>query len=316
MTLPVARKRILMCPPTYFKILKGIEPKGNKLMARSQQPDKNLALQQWTAVRDLYTAQSFTVPELCPKPNLFDMTFTANGAWGLWNPLIKKYEFILSNLALNHRKPEAELHGRFLKQELDCNVMRLPVNIVFEGQGDALTTSVAHLMGWGPRTHREAAAYLKIMLELGKPLVTLHIVDDMLYHLDTCAMSLDQHNTLLYHPDAFDQESKTALKNSGLALYEIPRSIAVLLACNSASTGNVFFLNAPFHPPQELFELSAQGVAINECDPRFSWLLNKERDYLELLEFLWSLNYKIVPVFTSEFYKSGGGVRCLTFFID
>ena len=68
--------RYLMCRPTYFDVNYVINP----WMDTSIPVRTDLAVTQWTALRDTYRELGHTVDEIDPIPGLPDMVFAANGA--------------------------------------------------------------------------------------------------------------------------------------------------------------------------------------------------------------------------------------------
>src|SRR5215475_2764885 len=69
-------RRYLMCRPAYFTVDYAINP----WMDPSVPVDTELAVRQWTTLRDTYRELGHTVDEIDPIPGLPDMVFAANGA--------------------------------------------------------------------------------------------------------------------------------------------------------------------------------------------------------------------------------------------
>lgn len=67
-------RHYLMCPPRYFAVDYVINP----WMDPTQPVDRELALAQWTRLRDAYSSFGHTVDEIEPQPGLPDMVFAAN----------------------------------------------------------------------------------------------------------------------------------------------------------------------------------------------------------------------------------------------
>ena len=68
-------RRYLMCRPTYFAVDYAINP----WMDISLGVDRELALQQWDALRRTYLDLGHQVDVIPPVPGLPDMVFAANG---------------------------------------------------------------------------------------------------------------------------------------------------------------------------------------------------------------------------------------------
>src|SRR5688500_20173430 len=69
-------RRYLMCRPTYFSVDYSINP----WMDPSAPVDVDLAVRQWTDLRNTYGDLGHKVDEIAPIPGLPDMVFAANGA--------------------------------------------------------------------------------------------------------------------------------------------------------------------------------------------------------------------------------------------
>jgi N-dimethylarginine dimethylaminohydrolase len=65
-----------MCPPAYFAVTYAINP----WMRPDEPADAELALRQWTRLRETYLRLGHTVYTIEPHPELPDMVFAANGA--------------------------------------------------------------------------------------------------------------------------------------------------------------------------------------------------------------------------------------------
>lgn len=295
-----------MCPPTYYEI-PAIE---NPSMNVDEQPDMHKKWLQWVAVANLYQSLGVNVYQIEPQQNMWDLVFTANGAWGRYG------RFVLSNFRQPIRRPEKPHHRRWLKR-LGYAVFELPEHVFFEGQGDAITLKDTYLFGYGFRSSPGAKDYVRDLLKLQKGITPLRLVDPMFYHLDTCAMSLREKDALIYHPDALDAESNDRLRALKIARYEVPRTLAELFVCNSVWIENMLLLNIPFVDyDDESFWKSAAGTPLEKNDRRYDEILSHEKDYEKLIAWLWKVGYTVIPVYTSEFKKSGAGVRCLTLFLE
>ncbi len=75
-TRAATARRYLMCRPTYFAVDYVINP----WMDPTVPVDNDLAVRQWTTLRDTYLDLGHTVDEIEPIPGLPDMVFAANGA--------------------------------------------------------------------------------------------------------------------------------------------------------------------------------------------------------------------------------------------
>ncbi len=298
--------KVLMCPPTYYEI-PAIE---NPHMNINDQPDKHKAWLQWVSIANLYTSLGLEVYQIEPQENLWGLLWCANGAWGRYG------RFVLSNFRQPIRRPEKPHYRRWLKR-LGYEVFELPESIFFEGQGDVITLKDTYLFGYGFRSSEEAKDYIHPLLQLKKEITPLQLVNPDFYHLDTCAMSLREKDALIYFPGAFDGASNDRLRKLSIVRYEVPEKLAPHFVCNSVWVGNTVLLNIPFDDySEDSFQRSASGVPLEKKDKRFDEILSHEQEYEKLLKWLWKLGYTIIPVYTSEFKKSGAGVRCLILFLE
>src|SRR5688572_22077985 len=120
-------RRVLLCPPEHY----GIEYEINPWMDRTRGANRALALAQWHQLRDSLESLGCTHDHIEPRPGLPDMVFTANAG------LVVGTQFIRSNFRHNERRGEAALYESWFTEH-GYEVVRLPENLVFEGEGDAL----------------------------------------------------------------------------------------------------------------------------------------------------------------------------------
>jgi len=307
--------RILMCPPTYYKI----PAKENDDMDVFLQPDTNRAWAQWSAIYNNYQRLGFRVHLTSPNEYLHDLIFTANGAWGKFNDATARSEAILANFLYPTRQLEKREYRRALRMlgYREQDIYELPENITFEGQGDWITLSDIYLFTYGIRSSIDAVEHIKRLLQVKKTIVSLRLLGNTFYHGDTCIFSLRYKNALIYYPGAFNEESVIKLRGLPQRKLEVSESLAKHSVCNSVYIGDTIFLNVDFPDYcEESFERSARGLSLDKDDIRYQEMHEHDEGYSEVLNFLTGLEYNIIPVYTSEFKKSGGGVRCLTLFLD
>ncbi|WP_211198977.1 dimethylargininase [Phytoactinopolyspora limicola] len=214
-------RHYLMCPPTYFDVTYAINP----WMDPARSVDRELAITQWTTLRETYESLGHRVDVIDPIPGLPDMVFTANGA------------FVVGRRALGarFREPvraaEAPAHRAWLADR--GYEVHLP-QAVNEGEGDLAWTGKHILVGTGFRSASDAQA--EIAGVFGVPVIALELVDPHFYHLDTALTVLDEH-TIAYYPPAFSQASQRQLD----ALYPeaviVGEGDAMVLGLNATSDG-------------------------------------------------------------------------------
>lgn len=299
--------KVLMCPPTYY----GIPAIENPSMDPNEQPDMAKAWRQWITVANLYERLGMNVYLIEPQERMWDLVFTANGAWG------RNGRFVLSNFRQPIRRAERPHYREWLTNRLGYKTFELPEQVFSEGQGDAISLKDLYLFGYGFRSSPEAMEYVRELLRLEKPCMQVRLVDPTFYHLDTCAMSFPTKDVLMYYPGAFDEESLAKLRKLPIKRKEVSKKLAECFVCNSVYVGNTILVNVPFRDISEKsMILSARGVLLSKSDFRYREILEREPEYQDLFLWIWRLGYEIIPVYTSEFLLSGAGVRCLTLFLE
>lgn len=268
--------RVLMCPPDYFRVRWEINP----WMRLSRQPNTALARQQWQAILRRYLELGVEVWFISHHVDLPDMCFTANAGWCRWGRV----------LLANFRHPERQGERTFFKEwfeehmaPLSVEVVELPDDIAFEGQGDVVSIDAAEtlLVGFGFRTDRRVAEAIRDRYGLAN-VRPIRLVDPHFYHLDTCCFYIRDSDTLVYYPDAFDRAGRRLISALSCDKIEVTKAEARRFVCNAVFVDSTIIVN---HPGRRLTKL----------------LENRGLD--------------VIPVDTSEFLKSGGSVRCLTLFL-
>jgi N-dimethylarginine dimethylaminohydrolase len=188
--------RYLMCRPTYFAVDYAINP----WMDPSAPVDTDLAVRQWTALRDTYRALGHTVEELDPNPGLPDMVFAANGATVI-DGVVYGAQF---------RFPERAAEApAYLDWFVRAGFQTHEAKEVNEGEGDLRVVGPYVLAGTGFRT--DLAAHAEAQELFGRPVITLNLVDPHYYHLDTALAVLG--STVAYLPEAFSPGSQRVLRD-------------------------------------------------------------------------------------------------------
>ena len=260
---------ILMCRPDHFDI----EYEINPWMHVDVAVNHSTARQQWDALYNTFTHFGETV-ELIPQvAGLPDMVFTANAGvvWG-HNAVVSRFRHV-------ERQGEEPFWVEAFER-LGYTVHTMPGDISFEGAGDALFVGSTLFAGWGFRTDR--AAHQIVAEQLGVELVSLHLVDPRFYHLDTCFSPLNA-TTVMFAPDAFDDESATVIRRTIPHVIEVPAKIASGFACNAITVGRHL----------------VSSLASERLNGQFA-----------------DAGFDVTALPMSEFMKAGGGVRCLSLPFD
>jgi N-dimethylarginine dimethylaminohydrolase len=189
-------RRYLMCRPSFFDVTYKINPWMNP----AQPTSGDLALYQWKWLHDLIVDLGHEVELVEPSPGLPDMVFAANGA------TVVDGRALVARFRYGQRADEGPAY-------LDWFVRRgyrdaRQAACLNEGEGDLLLAGDVILAGAGFRT--EAAAHDEASAFLGRPVISLDLVDPRYYHLDTALAVLDD-DEIMYYPPAFSPASRDLL---------------------------------------------------------------------------------------------------------
>jgi N-dimethylarginine dimethylaminohydrolase len=267
--MAASRDRILMCPPDYFAVDYVINP---WMAGHESSLDLSLAQQQWQELRDVISEKADVVV-MDPQPDLPDMVCTANAGAVYGN------KAVASHFMPNERRPE-EPHFKKWFRENGFELLDLDEKIGFEGAGDCLLDRGGKWLwtGYGFRTELEAHEDIRKFFDI--ELVSIRLTDSRFYHIDTCFCPLTG-GYLMYHPPAFDFDSRIAIESRVPAEKRIvvDTQDAGNFACNAVNVGDTV-------------------------------IVNKASDFLQ--EQLRAKGFKVREVALSEFLKAGGSAKCLT----
>ncbi len=227
------RPALLMCAPSLYTVDYVINPwmQGN-VGACSQAR----AMAQWHRLHEALTRIA-QVHLIEPAPGSPDMVFTANAG------LARDGVVAISSFLHPERQGE-EPHFRHWFAEAGYQVVDLPRDTPFEGEGDALFSVDGSRLwvGHGTRTAHGSHGVLSTLWDT--EVSSLHLVDPRFYHLDTCFAPLAD-GSLLYFPAAFDAASNNQIE----AFYAPGQRLAVdeadalRFACNAVNLGHTIVLN-------------------------------------------------------------------------
>lgn len=264
----LTRPIYLMCSPQFYDVNYVINPwMAGNLHAASH----GRALKQWHHLYNTLTKIA-DVMLVEPHPGLPDMVFTANAG------LERDGTVLLSNFFHPERQGEEDHFCRWFRAA-GYAVLRLPHEIRFEGEGDALFSSDRSRL-WiadGLRTAKESHSYLARAWNVS--IESLRLIDPRFYHLDTCFAPLND-GYVMYYAAAFDAASVKSIEN----FYPLHKRITVSsddaarFACNAINVDRTILVN----------EIS--------------------RGLIHQLE---AANFQVVPIALDEFLKAGGAAKCL-----
>ena len=259
----------LMCPPEYFTVAYIINP---WMHGNLRKIDNAVAKQQWRSLYDTLTDLA-TVRLVLPQPGSPDMVFTANAG------LVKGRDFIVSRFRYPERQYEEPYFADWF-MDRGYNVSLMPRDVPFEGAGDALFDRGQEVL-WMAHGHRSISAAREVLHDrLGVDVVTLKLVDQRFYHLDTCFCPLEG-GAVMYFPPAFDDESRAVIERRIPAAKRIAidEEDALAFACNAVNID--------------------QAVVVNRATPAF-------------VKSLGARGFQVIQTPLSEFMKAGGSAKCLT----
>ncbi|AGL21652.1 dimethylargininase [Actinoplanes sp. N902-109] len=224
------RKRTyLMCPPEHF----AVEYRINPWMDPAVPVDTGLARKQWALLRDTLTDLGHDVHVLDAEPGLPDMVYAANGAFSVDGTVYG------ARFRYPQRAAEAAAHRRFYQSWAFAEPEH-----VNEGEGDFAYLPAAYgglvLAGYGFRT--EPAAHAEAQEVLGRPVLSLRLVDPAFYHLDTALAALDDRH-IAYFPEAFSAASQRVLAQLFPDAVLADRADAEAFGLNLVSDGRHVILN-------------------------------------------------------------------------
>jgi N-dimethylarginine dimethylaminohydrolase len=221
-----------MCPPDHFVVEYAINP----WMNAGTPVDVELALKQWETLRETLVRLGHTVHVLDPLPGLPDMVYAANGAFTAGG--------VAYGARFKHpqRTGEAVAHRRYYERDGWRFVVPTETN---EGEGDFAYLPAAHggliLAGYGFRT--EVGAHAQAQEVLGRPAVSLRLVDPHFYHLDLALAAIDDTN-IAYYPGAFSGSSQRVLRQLFPDALIVDEADARAFGLNLVGDGRHVVLNA------------------------------------------------------------------------
>jgi lysine-ketoglutarate reductase/saccharopine dehydrogenase-like protein (TIGR00300 family) len=264
-----SRIRFLMCAPDHYDVDYVINPwmEGN-----IHKSSRDRAVEQWQGLHQILKEHAI-VDLVTPEKGWPDMVFTANAG------LVLGDNVVLSRFLHKERQGEEP----YFKQWFEGNgytVYELPKDLPFEGAGDALLDREGRWLwaGYGFRSELDSHPYLAKWLDI--EVLSLRLIDERFYHLDTCFCPL-ANGYLLYYPGAFDSYSNRLIEMRVAAekRIAIAEADAVNFACNAVNVDSIVIMNK-----------ASEGL--------------KSR--------LAAVGFRVLETQLTEFLKAGGAAKCLT----
>ncbi|NEU74375.1 TIGR00300 family protein [Hassallia byssoidea VB512170] len=264
-----SRIRFLMCAPDHYDVDYVINPwmEGN-----IHKSSRDRAVEQWQKLH-LLLKEHAIVDLVAPHKGVPDMVFTANAG------LVLGKNVVLSRFLHKERQGEEPYFKQWF-EENGYTVNELPKDLPFEGAGDALLDREGRWLwaGYGFRSELDSHPYLAKWLDI--EVVSLRLIDERFYHLDTCFCPL-ANGYLLYYPGAFDSYSNRMIEmrvapEKRIAIEEAD---AVNFACNTVNVDHIVIMNKAS---------SALKASLNDA------------------------GFQVMETPLTEFLKAGGAAKCLT----
>jgi N-dimethylarginine dimethylaminohydrolase len=274
---------MLMCAPDRFEVAYAINPHMTDATGALRVADRTRAAAQWDALRREYEAIGYPVDVVPAVEGFPDLVFAANPSFP-FRRADGTRAALLSVMRHEERRGEVAHYAAWYAAH-GVAVESLPPDVgFFEGAGDLLWHPARRLLygGHGFRTAR--AALDAAAARIGAPLIALELRDARFYHLDTALVPLDEERALAVR-EAFTEEGIAALSTHFDELIFVPE----------AEAAEKFAGNA--HCPD------GRNVLI-------------EAECTETKRLLTARGFRVRPVETSEFRKSGGSVFCLKAALD
>jgi lysine-ketoglutarate reductase/saccharopine dehydrogenase-like protein (TIGR00300 family) len=261
--------RILMCPPHHYDVDYVINPwmEGN-----IHKSSRDRATEQWEGLYKVLKEHAI-VDLVEPQKGWPDMVFTANAG------VVLGQVAVVSRFFHKERQGEEPYFKEWFQKQ-GYTVYELPKDLPFEGAGDALLDRQGNWLwaGYGFRSELDSHSYLAKWLDI--EVVSLQLVDERFYHLDTCFCPLTG-GYLLYYPPAFDFYSNRIIEMRVPAekRIAIQEADAVKFACNAVNIGHTVVMNQVSN---------------------------------DLKQQLAKVGFQVIETPLNEFIKAGGAAKCLT----
>lgn len=261
--------RFLMCAPDYYDVDYVINPwmEGN-----IHKSSRDRAVEQWEQLHHIL--KDHTIVDLVqPQLGVPDMVFTANAG------LVLGDNVVLSRFFHKERQGEEPYFKQWFEDK-GYKVYELPKDLPFEGAGDALLDREGRWLwaGYGFRSELDSHPYLAKWLDI--EVLSLRLMDERFYHLDTCFCPL-KGGYLLYYPPAFDSYSNRVIE-----------------------------MRVPLEKRIAIDEADAVNFACNAVNIDSIVVMNKASDALKAR--LAEAGSQVIETPLTEFLKAGGAAKCLT----
>ncbi len=267
---------VLMVRPLHYSVDYVINPHMSDHVGNVDHVKAN---NEWKLVRSLFEQLEIKTNIIEDQEGLPDMVFCANQSLPFIDESGKKHVF-MSIMHADERKDEVPFIEQWYRQK-GYKIHYLEETKVdnFEGCGDAIWHTGKRLL-WGGYGYRsDMKAYEIISDTFNVPVITLELVDESFYHLDTCFCVLDEETALIY-PDAFTDKGMELINSIfSTVIHASQYEAKKMFACNASCPDG----------RNVIIQQGCTDVNKNLRDNGFS----------------------VHEVSTYEFLKSGGSVFCM-----
>ncbi|MDJ0736520.1 MAG: TIGR00300 family protein [Nostocaceae cyanobacterium] len=261
--------KFLMCPPDHYDVDYVINPWMEGNIHKSSQ---DRAVEQWQKLHQIIKEHA-VVDLVPPEKGWPDMVFSANAG------LVLDDTVVLSRFLHKERQGEEPYFNQWFEKN-GYTVHELPKDLPFEGAGDALLDREGRWLwaGYGFRSELDSHPYLAKWLDI--EVLSLRLIDERFYHLDTCFCPL-ANGYLLYYPPAFDSYSNRLIEMRVAPEKRIvvAEPDAVNFACNAVNIDRIVIMNK-----------ASEGLKTRLGD----------------------VGFQVIETPLTEFLKAGGAAKCLT----
>ena len=265
-----------MCPPDYYDVL---DVKNPFMAGKVGTVNKKRAWEQWEGVKAAFESAGRKVHQIEPIEGLEDMMFCSNSTFVGLNSKGEKI-CVLSHMRHPSRRREVPAFEAWFKSQ-GYKIHRLKdTTALFEGMGDCRWHPGRRMIWGGHGFRTDPEIYHEIAKTFEAPVVTLKLVNERFFHLETCFCPLNSEAVLIY-PPAFGAESlEIILKFFPIVLTAEESEAVRFLPCDSSVIDS---------------KIAIVQKGSNVC-----------------IRHMKAVGLEVVEVDTSEFIKSGGSVFCMS----
>ena len=210
------------------------------------------------------------------------MVFTANAA------IVLDGKALLASFRYKERQPEEKHFAQYFHKAKEEGLLKaiqqFPAALFQEGAGDCIWDNHRQLFwtGYGPRSSKEAAAYIQEYY--GKEVIALELLSSRFYHLDLSLSPL-KYGDIIYYPDAFSTQCQKLIKERVPAdkLITLNKEDAFNFVCNLVNIND--------------------KIILSQCSDKLKNILKEK-------------GYSIMEIPVDKFALAGGSVCCLTLRLD